>query len=208
MRTNHVTDYLPTSLLASYWSINDFRAISKSHFPFQRISITVLKPAFRVWFQMADIMFPAKIKALMSYSVIVKAVLQYHHAINQERICYLWEIYGSFYFPTASFLSSLFWACYSFLIVILGRIIKQGNWNTTYIWILECLLKKLLRMNTYWPESCVWSGRAGKTVSWDWGVAWDKGYTWKTTTPRLFTPHFPSKTEISHGLHNPSNETA
>lgn len=159
MRTNHVTDYLPTSLLASYWSINDFRAISKSHFPFQRISITVLKPAFRVWFQMADIMFPAKIKALMSYSVIVKAVLQYHHAINQERICYLWEIYSSFYFPTASFLSSLFWACYSFLIVILGRIIKQSNWNTTYIWILECLLKKLLRMNTCWPESCVCSGR-------------------------------------------------
>lgn len=113
--------YLPTLTLASYWSISDFKAVSKSHLSFQCISINVLKLAFRVWFQMAGIMFPAKIKALVSYSVIVKALLQYHCTINQERLCYLWEVLPSWYFHTASFRSSLFSACYFSFTVIVGR---------------------------------------------------------------------------------------
>lgn len=110
--------------LASCWSINDFRAISKNHLPFPYISITVLKLASTAWFQMADIMFPAKIKISVSHSVTVKALLYYCHMINQECLCYLWEVLPTWYFPTTSFLSFLLSAYYFFLTVVAKRTIK------------------------------------------------------------------------------------
>lgn len=130
MCTNHVTDYLPTLMLAAYWSINDFRVISKSHFTFQCISINMLKLRFSVGFQMAGIMFSAKTKALrVSYAFIVKALLQCRRTINQECIRYWWEISTSLYVTASSFLSSLFWVYYFSLTVIFGRTVKYGNWK-------------------------------------------------------------------------------
>lgn len=144
MCTNHVTDYLPTLMLASYWRINDFRAISKSHLAFQCISINVLKLAFRVGFQMAGIMSPAKIKALLvSYSVIVKALLQYRHTINQACICYLWEILPLFTFPPHLFCLPCSELVISFSLSYLGGLLSRAIENAPYLWIVECLVKRL-----------------------------------------------------------------
>lgn len=157
---------------------------------FQCISVNVLKLASRVWFQTAGIMFPAKIKTLVSYSVTVKALLQYGCTINQERLCYLWKVSPSWRFPTASFPSSLFSACYFFLTVIAGRTVSRQLKTPPTSESMSVCSGGCKEWTPVGQRACLNGGR-------DNSKTWDKECSWKTTPPRFPSLHFPRRTEIS-----------